>query len=422
MTSSFYIRPTKALSSGKIHVRISEGRGRQYRFSAGYEVKHLSHWNENTQLVRTVASESHDIINHQLKRLKAHIETRFYEAKASGQRRDKAFYEAVMDSFSILEGDAPKGPENTIEGAFEEYIRLAREGSPRVLLKPRTINTYVASINHIRFLKMEKTLLSDLDMEWYYEFVDRSEAGEGHKKPHSMNYIAKMIKKLKRVLRFAEDGGAQVHPAYKSTSFKAQEETADEVYLDLDELLRIQAVSIPESNEAMQVSRDLFLIGCYTGLRVSDYRRLSKEHMIDMDGRFYFEITSEKTGKEVTIPIHPVVLQIMSNRDGELPPQQPAQCINRNIKLMGAMAGVDQNVTLQKTSGGRKVKQTRPKYELIKTHTGRRSFCTNAYLMKMDCLDIMAVSGHTSEVNFLKYIKVTRHERAKRIAEHAFFQ
>ena len=60
---------------------------------------------------------------------------------------------------------------------------------------------------------------------------------------------------------------------------------------------------------------------------------------------------------------------------------------------MGAMAGIDQNVTLQKTIGGRKVKQTRPKYELIKTHTGRRSFCTNAYLMKMDCLDIMAVSG-----------------------------
>lgn len=91
MTSSFYIRTTKTLTSGKIHVRISEGRGRQYRFSAGYEVKHLSHWNENTQLVRTVASASHDLINHQLKRLKAHIETRFYEAKASGQRRDKAF-------------------------------------------------------------------------------------------------------------------------------------------------------------------------------------------------------------------------------------------------------------------------------------------------------------------------------------------
>lgn len=95
-------------------------------------MKKASHWNQKTQLVRTVAGERHDIINHQLRRLKAHIEARFYEAKSNGQRRDKAFYEAVMDSFSILDGDAPKRPENMVEGAFEEYIRLAREGSPRV--------------------------------------------------------------------------------------------------------------------------------------------------------------------------------------------------------------------------------------------------------------------------------------------------
>ncbi len=130
----------------------------------------------------------------------------------------------------------------------------------------------------------------------------------------------------------------------------------------------------------------------------------------------------KKPARRSLYPFIHVVLQIMSNRDGELPPRQPAQRININIKLSSALAGIDQNVTLEKTIGGRKLKQTHPKYELIKTHTARRSFCTNAYLMKMDCLDIMAVSGHTSEANFLKYIKVTRHERAKRIAEHAFFQ
>ena len=65
---------------------------------------------------------------------------------------------------------------------------------------------------------------------------------------------------------------------------------------------------------------------------------------------------------------------------------------------------------------------TKPKYEMIKTHTTRRSFCTNAYLSGMDSLDIMALSGHKTEKNFLRYIQVTRHQRAKRIAEHKFFQ
>ena len=119
---------------------ISEGRGHQFRFSTGHKVKHVTHWNDNTQLVRTVASESHDIINHQLKRLKAHIEAEFYQAKSQGRRPNKTFYQAVMASFSVMEGDAPKAAEKTLEMAFERHIELARSEDPRVPLAPKTIN------------------------------------------------------------------------------------------------------------------------------------------------------------------------------------------------------------------------------------------------------------------------------------------
>ena len=135
MTTSFFIRPTKTLA-GKIYVLISEGRGHQFRFSTGHEVKHVSHWNDNTQLVRTVAAESHDIINHQLKRLKAHIETELYQAKPQGRRRNKAFYEAVMSSFSVMEGEAPKAVEKTPEMAFERYLEMVLfQGRKLTLLK-----------------------------------------------------------------------------------------------------------------------------------------------------------------------------------------------------------------------------------------------------------------------------------------------
>ena len=79
-------------------------------------------------------------------------------------------------------------------------------------------------------------------------------------------------------------------------------------------------------------------------------------------------------------------------------------------------------MVLETAKGGRMTSCKRLKYELIKTHTARRSFCTNAYLLRMDTLDIMALSGHKTGTNFLKYIKVTGKERAKRIAEHKFFQ
>ena len=421
MTTSFFIRPTKTLA-GKIYVLISEGRGHQFRFSTGHEVKHVSHWNDNTQLIRTVAVESHDIINHLLKRLKAHIETEFYQAKSEGRRRNKAFYEAVMSSFSVMEGDAPKAAEKTLEMAFERLIDLARSNDPRVPLAPKTINTYVTTLNHLRFLGMADVALSDLDMDWYFDFISRSEDGGIQTTTLAKNYIAKMVKKVKRVLRFAEDSGEKVNPAYKSTSFKAQEETADSIYLSEEELQALARVEIPSGNPSMRLSRDLFLLGCYTGLRVSDYTRLKREHIVQLDGVDFFEIESKKTGGVVTIPIHPFVERIIQANGGIPPKRQPEQVINRNIKAIGAMAGIVQRVSIEQTLGGRRVKRSFQKCDLIKTHTARRSFCTNAYKAGMDCLDIMAVSGHTTEANFLKYIKITRHERAKRIAQHPFFK
>ena len=95
---------------------------------------------------------------------------------------------------------------------------------------------------------------------------------------------------------------------------------------------------------------------------------------------------------------------------------------NRLIKEIGEHAGIDENYTVTKTLGGIKQAVTKPKYEWIMTHTGRRSFCTNAYLGGLDSLSIMAVSGHTTENNFLKYIKVTPMQQAERIAQHPYFQ
>ena len=100
----------------------------------------MSHWNDNAQLVCTVALESHDIINHQLKRLKAHIEAEFYQAKLQGRRSNKALYEAVMSAFSVMEGDAPKAVEKTLEMAFERYIEM-------VLFKGRKLKLLKQGLN-----------------------------------------------------------------------------------------------------------------------------------------------------------------------------------------------------------------------------------------------------------------------------------
>jgi S-adenosylhomocysteine hydrolase len=97
------------------------------------------------------------------------------------------------------------------------------------------------------------------------------------------------------------------------------------------------------------------------------------------------------------------------------------QKINQNIKEVARITGFDEVIETTATISGFEVTKKRFKYEMVTTHTARRSFCTNAYLTGMDSLDIMAISGHTTEKNFRKYIKVTPEQRAVKMSLNSFF-
>ena len=88
------------------------------------------------------------------------------------------------------------------------------------------------------------------------------------------------------------------------------------------------------------------------------------------------------------------------------------QKFNDYIKEVGKLAEINQNETITKTIGGVLTTIYLPKYELISSHTGRRSFCTNMYKRGLPTLMIMSISGHKTEKSFLKYIKVKQEEHA----------
>ena len=92
------------------------------------------------------------------------------------------------------------------------------------------------------------------------------------------------------------------------------------------------------------------------------------------------------------------------------------------MKLICQLAGLDCIERTSRTIEGRQQFNTQPKHELITSHMARRSFAINDYLQGIDAIDIMAITGHTKESTFLRYIRVTPRERAKRIAKQAFFQ
>jgi len=166
--------------------------------------------------------------------------------------------------------------------------------------------------------------------------------------------------------------------------------------------------------------RDNFIIGLCTGLRVSDF--LTRLSIDNIDGEF-ITIKTQKTGKDVAIPIHPYVRMILEKRKGQLPNKVCEQKFNKHVKnicqvldfdeeMIGGIAQVD-----PKTKIKRKVVGLYKKYLLISSHICRRSFATN-HFGKLPNHVIMGITGHTTETEFLKYIKTTSKENAILLQEH----
>ena len=119
--------------------------------------------------------------------------------------------------------------------------------------------------------------------------------------------------------------------------------------------------------------------------------------------------------------MHWQVKEILKKYSGYFP-KIYEQKLNKRIKKVGKLAGIDESVSIYETKGRLKVKKRVPKYELIKTHTARRTGCTLMYKAGIPTIDIMKVSGHKTEREFLKYIKVSKKETAISLSNHPYYK
>ena len=243
--------------------------------------------------------------------------------------------------------------------------------------------------------------------------------------------MAKHIKSLKRLFYYAKKDGYNVHPdPLTNEDFDKPRQPKNEVqYLDREELRRIKALDL-SGKPGLSLERDRLLIGCWTGLRVSDLGRLSLDMVEENEeGDKFIYITTQKTRKKVVIPILKDVQEILDRR-GRFPRFRTEQSFNKCIKQICKLAEINQTVhaekqgkvTIQrkdekgrtyKEEVKRKVSGKFQKWELLSTHSCRRSFASNWY-GSMPNHVIMGITGHSKEEDFLRYVGVTEEENAKR--------
>ena len=253
-----------------------------------------------------------------------------------------------------------------------------------------------------------------INMDFYDSFV-----GYLRRRGYSENTIGGYIKEIKVFMNEALDRKLTSNTEFRNRRFKTLSETTDKIYLNLDEVQKMYDLDLSK-NKRLEKVRDLFVIGCYTGLRFSDLSQITSKNIINNGTQL--KVKTEKTGEFVVIPLHKTIKEIIQKYDNEIPPAPSNQKMNDYIKEVAELAGIKDTVSLSITKGGEKQTTTCEKWEQVTVHTARRSFATNMYLLDIPTISIMKITGHRTEKAFLLYIKISQEENANKLLNHPFFK
>jgi molybdopterin converting factor small subunit len=390
-----------------------------------------NHWDKLTQKFKqTLANPSNPEQNRYLKKLVSDVETQYLNFRNNNDREPtetelKDLIAPIIPSQRRAKelGEANKRKEEeakrqTLIEYYRDFVARSKAGTriKKGHAEGATTNG-TAKMHQTTFNKIlefnSKLDFQNIDMVFYNDFVAWL-----HSQNYSTNYIGRQIKNLKAVLNEAEGRGIATNTAIKSKYFANLAEEVETIYLSETELAEIKGIDLTHDKTLDKV-RDLFLIGCYTGQRFSDWAKVTPQNI--RNGFIEFVQQKNSTVKKTTVnlPLHSVVREIFEKYEGKLPPPISNQKTNDYLKEVAKLAPSLHTIeTTTSTKGGRQVTLSKSKFELVSTHTARRSFATNSYLIGIPSLTIMAITGHKTEKDFLKYIKVTPDQHAKIFQAH----
>lgn len=410
----YFTRSKSKDKTVKIRIRLRAGRDIDLFADSGIEVK-TDHWSNKTQTVKNIADATYkDKTNADLRRLNDYILSSIPSSIPRNEASKKEWKEwliTTIDKFHHPEKYEAK--QVTLFSFIGDFIDKAptrinpKTGRP-VCYKMR--REYERTFHYLKgFAEHHKRDIgfSDISLDFYHDFIAYLQSLN-----LAQNTIGKKIQTLKIFLNAATDAGINTNMAFKSHRFTAINEETESIYLNEDELLKIYELDL-SSNTRLEKVRDLFLVGCWTGLRFSDWNKVTPSNITNGN----LKLKQQKTGGVVLIPLHPTVEYLINKYNGNLPEVITNQKFNDYLKEVAKMAGFTDVVHKTITKGGITRTTKYKKWERVTTHTARRSFATNLYNAGLPSITIMAITGHRTEAAFLKYIKVTPDEHANKVRE-----
>lgn len=425
-TRFFVVKSKTELSS--IYVRFWDSNRIDQKTRTGLTVK-FSNWSETKEQVKsTIITPEKDLINSTLRKINNYLLEQYNIDYINQEYINKSW---LKDKIKNYFGKADKCELHKIY--YTDWVKKFIDESPTRLfkgepVKKRTVQHYTTTKHKLDgYEKYFNTKLrfQDIGLEFYRNFIFYCQNIE----KINNNTIGGYVINIKKWCKIIDIEGLPINPQYRHSEFSSISNTTKDVYLTEEEINEVYNHDFSES-ERLDNARDNFIFGLRTGLRISDFLSLEKYNFVNG----YVEIVTKKTSHPVIIPMHQQIKDILAKRKGELPKQISDAKFNEYVKDVCQAVKLDEmiegakmvvktkddqffpDISLISKNKSRKVFGTYPKHELITSHTCRRSFASNLY-GKLPNVTIMAITGHKTETQFLKYIKITPRENAKKLKE-----
>lgn len=385
-------------SNSSIYLRLSLDRTTSLKRRTGLFIN-PDDWSTATGLPKQNNPQNKKLST-DLKRLEAFVFDKINNTDNKAQTLTGDWLQFQIDLFFGNVSDTAQS--NTVIEAIQNIIDTAHtreNGKNGIGLSKSRINSYSrlkSLFNDFQGIKNYK--INQLDKKLFNAFRDWL-----IKKEYSQTYVNKNLSDLKGICNDAKGRGIEVSFDLDSIKYKkptAYDDEMDVITLTETEIELIENLEL--TNERLINTRKWLLLSCYTGQRGTDLtERIKKENFHRYGSDLIIKIIQQKINKPVTIPVLPKVKEIY---DQGLPYQISVQNLNKYFKELAKLAGIDTpTMGRLRDDGNRGIKKTRPKWQYISTHTGRRTFATLHY-GKLPTPIIMRVTGHSKESTFLTYI------------------
>jgi integrase len=383
-----------------IKIYLSLGRKNFIEVNSGFSI-HPNDWSSKTNLPMQNKPENKDLLAN-LKKLEAYVHNQLNESQGDGVFLDRFWLEKTIDKcFNRVKSSDTSLVLNHIQYIIDNAHSRKIKGKKNLGLSDSRVKSYITFkgiMTEYQTLNKKPIQFNDISKKFIDDFTNWLLA----KKHYSKNYAGKQIDNLKTVCLDAEKLGIQINSYIPLIeSFSESDEDRLIVTFSFAELAQIKKSKMP--NEYLENAKKWLLFGCEIGQRGSDLLSISTNNLRVVDGHLFVDVIQQKTKKHVTIPIGSSEIRKMLEHDFPRPITQ--QKLNNYIKTVCEWSGITEmtegKILSKETK--RKIAGWFPKYQLVSSHSFRRSFATN-YYKKIATPILMTITGHSKESMFLKYI------------------